>query len=60
MEKLTYNVGEVAEVLGISKSFTYQLIKEKKIPTLDLGQRKVVPIAALERWIENSVKEKSL
>lgn len=48
MEKLVYNVPEVAELLGISKSYAYQLVKEKRIPVLDLGRRKVIPKESLE------------
>lgn len=57
MEKLAYNVAEVAEVLGISKSHVYQLAKEKKIPCLELGKRKVFPIETLEEWIQENMKE---
>ncbi|MFI3202080.1 MAG: helix-turn-helix domain-containing protein [Eubacteriales bacterium] len=55
MEKLMYNVKEVAAVLGISKSYAYQLVKERKLPVLELGNRKVIPKLALERWIEENV-----
>ena len=55
MEKLVYSVVEVAELLGISKSYAYELVKLKKLPVLDLGRRKVIPKNALETWIkENS------
>lgn len=56
MEKKMYSVQEASEVLGISRSFTCQLIRERKLPALDLGQRKVVPIQALEKWIQDSAK----
>lgn len=54
MEKLVYSVQEVAELLGISKSYTYQLVKEKKLPILDLGKRKVIPKVYLEEWIQEN------
>ncbi len=54
MEKITYSVQEVAELLGISKSYAYQLVKEKKLPILDLGKRKVIPKALLEAWIQEN------
>ena len=62
MEKLTYNAAEAANVLGISKSHVYQLIREKRIPVLELGKRKVIPIVALETWIQQNsvIQEKSL
>lgn len=63
MEKLTYNAQEVAEVLGVSKSHVYQLLKENRLPVLKLGRRKVIPITALEQWIQDNMEqfmEKSL
>ena len=57
--KLTYSVTEVAELLGISKSYAYELVKEKKLPVLNLGKRKVIPKSMLEQWIqENTYIEK--
>lgn len=59
MNKITYNATEVAEVLGVSKSYVYQLMKEKRIPVLELGKRKVIPILEFEAWVkENIVYEK--
>ena len=57
MEKLTYNAQEVAAVLGVSKSHVYQLLKENRLPVLKLGRRKVIPISALEQWIQDNMRE---
>lgn len=54
MEKLTYSIAEAASVLGISKSYAYQMVKEQKLPVLSIGSRKVVPIRQLERWLEEN------
>lgn len=54
MERLVYTVPEAAELLGISKSYAYELVKEKKIPVLDLGKRKVIPKNSLEEWIQQN------
>lgn len=54
MEKMTYSVQEVADLLGISKSYAYQLVKEKRIPVLDLGKRKVIPKISLEEWVQEN------
>ena len=57
MERVTYTVQEVAELLGISKSHAYGLVKERRLPILDIGRRKVIPKAALDTWIqENTIK----
>jgi excisionase family DNA binding protein len=51
----TYTVPDTAAVLGISDAHAYDLVKEKKIPAVKLGQRYVVPAEWLERVLE--VKE---
>ena len=58
MEKIVYTVTEVAELLGISRSYAYEMVKEKKLPVLDLGRRKVIPKSSLDEWIkENTYKQ---
>lgn len=37
MDRITLSVTEAAEILGVSRSFMYQLVKENKIPSLKLG-----------------------
>ena len=36
MEKLVYSIQEVAEELGISQSYEYQLVRSGVIPSLEL------------------------
>lgn len=55
MEKIVYSIKEVAELLGISRSLAYEMIKTKKLPVLTLGRRKVVPKTQLEQWIQNNM-----
>lgn len=57
MKAIVYSVTEVAELLGISRSYAYKLVKEGKIPVLDLGNRKVVPKAYLDKWIKEKSKK---
>lgn len=54
MEKIVYSIPEAAALLGISKSYAYQLVKEKKLPVLDLGARKIIPKVLLDTWIQES------
>ena len=56
MEKLVYSVQEAAEVLGISKSYMYELARRGEVPALKLGKRLVVPKEKFVRWI-NEEKE---
>lgn len=58
MEKQVYSVPEVAQLLGISKSYAYELVKEKKIPVLDLGKRKIIPKLPFEEWIQKNTISK--
>lgn len=39
MEKLVYNIREAAVVLGISKSYAYELVRRNEIPSLQLGKQ---------------------
>lgn len=48
---LIMSVQEVAEVLGISKSGAYVLMKEKGFPKLKIGARVVVPRDKFIEWI---------
>lgn len=48
MEKLAYNMKEVAEVLGISKSLAYEMAKKGELPIIRMGNRILVPIKRLE------------
>ena len=60
MEKIAYSITETADMLGISKSHAYELVKERKLPVLELGRRKVIPKEYLELWIHekmNIIKE---
>jgi excisionase family DNA binding protein len=52
--RLTYSVDEVAEILGISRSATYECIARGEIPAKRLGRRVVVVRSALEEFLAQS------
>jgi excisionase family DNA binding protein len=55
MERLTYTVSEVAELLGISRSKAYDLVAAGLLPIVPLpGRRKLVARAVLERLVDAS------
>lgn len=56
MEQVVYTVQEVAALLRISKSYAYQLVKEKKLPIIDMGKRKLIPKDALEKWLQDNIE----
>ena len=43
MEKLVYSIQEVANLLGISRSYAYELVRNGTIPALVLGRKRVIP-----------------
>lgn len=52
--RLVYTVEEVAEMLGLSESYTYKLAKARKFPVLQLGRRIVIPKEKFEIWLNES------
>jgi len=52
IEPLCYSVEEAAKALTISRSLAFRLVAEKKIPSIKLGRRLLVPKAQLEKMLE--------
>ncbi len=51
MEKLLYSIKEVATILGISKSLVYKLVKQEKIPILEIENRKLIKAETIEQIV---------
>ncbi len=51
MDKLTYTVPEAAELLGIGRAAAYEAARSGQLPTIRIGKRVLVPVAALERFL---------
>lgn len=47
-------VTQAGQILGIGRSAAYAAAKRGEIPTVKIGRRIVVPIAALERLLQES------
>ena len=54
--KLTITVPEAARMLGISRGLAYEMAREGTIPTLRFVRRVVVPLAAIERLLQETNK----
>ena len=52
-EKLVYNIGELAEVLGIGLPAARNMIHIEGFPALKVGGRYLIPKQALQRWLDN-------
>lgn len=57
MAKLTLSVPEAADVLGVSPSKMYQIVKIEGFPTIQVGRRLLVSAKGLERWIEEQAQK---
>ncbi|MDE6751243.1 MAG: helix-turn-helix domain-containing protein [Eubacterium sp.] len=57
---LMLSVNQVAKVLGISRTSTYDLVKEKDFPSITIGSRIIVPKEELILWIQNQIKSKEV
>ena len=47
--RLTMTVSEAASVLGIGKNAAYEGVRRGEIPSIRIGKRILVPVAALEK-----------
>jgi len=50
-ERYCLGVPEAARMLGISRNFAYELVKQKELPVIRFGKRLLIPKIALERLL---------
>lgn len=48
----TATVQEAAKVLGIGRNQAYEAARRGQLPTIRMGKRLLVPLAALERMLQ--------
>jgi excisionase family DNA binding protein len=53
--RLTLTVEEAAQLLGVSRSYAYELVRQGALPCLRLGRRIVIPVRALEALLDRVV-----
>ena len=51
------SVSQVAKVLGISRTRSYELVNEKGFPKIKIGTRIVVPKDEFMLWIQKEIKK---
>ena len=54
MKRRTLSIREVAAILGVGKNTAYRAAKAGQIPTIRIGGRILVPLAALNDLIRNA------
>jgi excisionase family DNA binding protein len=52
-QKLTLTIPEAAKLIGISRGLAYEMAKQKKLPIIEFGNRKLVPRKALLELLDN-------
>ncbi|MFP5262368.1 MAG: excisionase family DNA-binding protein [Blastocatellia bacterium] len=57
MERILLKPTEAAEVIGLGRSKTYELISKGLIPSVRIGKSVRVPVAALHNWVEQQLRE---
>ena len=55
--RLTLTVPEAGRVLGVGRNAAYQAARTGDIPTVRIGKRILVPVAALGRMLEQAPSE---
>ena len=50
-DRMTMTVEEAAKRLGIGRNSAYDAVQRGEIPSLRIGKRLLVPVAALERML---------
>lgn len=55
--RLCIKVTEAAKMLAISRNFAYELVKQGKLPVVKFGKRILIPRVALEKMLEQGVKD---
>jgi excisionase family DNA binding protein len=58
--RLVVTIAEAAKLLGISRSFAYQLVKRGELPVVRLGRRQLVPKESLSRLMESVAQQSEL
>lgn len=56
-KRLCITVPEAAEMLGISRNFAYELVKQGQLPVIRFGKRLLIPRVALEKKLEDGVTQ---
>lgn len=51
MERMTYNMKEAAEVVGVSEVLTRRIAKMPGFPVFRVGKRVLIPKEELKQWI---------
>jgi excisionase family DNA binding protein len=57
--RLLYSVEEAAELLGIGRTFMFELVATRQVDSIKVGKRRKIPRAALEGYISRLTSEQA-
>lgn len=57
MEKLLLSPEEAAEVLGVTRSTIYDLMRMRILASVKIGRRRLVPVRACREMVDRMVEE---
>jgi excisionase family DNA binding protein len=55
-ERRALSIEEAAETCGLSRATIYRLIEQKKLATLKIGARRLVPVGAIDALLNGGAK----
>ncbi|MEA4899570.1 MAG: helix-turn-helix domain-containing protein [Christensenellaceae bacterium] len=58
--KLCITVEEMAKKVGICKMNAYELARSSGFPSIIVGRRILIPVAGLERWLEEQAGKRAV
>ena len=56
-ERLAVTVPQAAEMLGLGRSTTWQLVRRGRLRSLRVGKRVLIPVRELERFLTEAMAE---
>ena len=56
VERLALSIREAAKTCGLSRATIYQLIEQKKLATLKVGARRLVPVSSIAALFNGGAK----
>jgi len=55
--RVLYNVPEAMELLNLSRTQIYELIRSRRLLTVTQGRRRLVPAASIATYVELLIRE---
>jgi excisionase family DNA binding protein len=48
------SIEDVAQILGLGRSTTYESARRGELPTLRVGRRILIPVSAFSKWLNQA------